>query len=517
MNIRKYLTAAALLSLMLVLAACTPEAKNEEAVRGPLVYGSSEITSINPVLYEHGEINALIFSGLMKHGKKNVPEPHLAESYTVSEDYKIFDFTLRKDVLWHDGEPFTAADVKFTLEAIMAEENGSEIASNYEDIEDISILSDHQVRISLSSPNVAMLDYLTIGMVPKHLLEGKDLSTDDFNRHPIGTGPYKVKDFTLGEAVTLAANETYFKGEPGVESIVFKFVSDSKTRALQLKAGELDLALLSPVDAEQFKDSETLKVAAMTTADYRGILYNFGSDFFSRHRELPNILSYGIERQAMVDSVLLGYGEAAYSPLQRSAFVKEDMEKFSYSPEKVKEGLVSHGWTLGADRIYEKEGERLSFTLNCMEGDETRVDLARVAAQQLKGLGVEVKVNIAADIDWEKQEAFLIGWGSPLDPDDHTYKVFGSDKGSNYSGYTNTKVDEALTRARQTGDAVERKAYYEAFQDELTKDMPYTFLAYIDALYVISEEIEGLDMETVLGHHGVGLFRNVDEWSWKQP
>ena len=517
MKLKKYSVLAAALILVLLAGACAKESGTKDTESRSLVYGSGEITSINPVLYEHGEINALIFGGLMKHGKNNVPEPHLAESYTVSQDYKVFDFILRKDVLWHDGAPFTAADVKFTLEAIRGEENGSEIASNYEDIEEITVLGDHHVRITLSSPNVAMMDYLTIGLVPEHLLKGKDLSTDEFNRHPIGTGPYKVERFTLGEAVTLAANEAYYKGKPSIEKVVFKFTADAKTRALQLQAKELDLALIAPVDAAQFKDSGSYTTAVMTTADYRGILYNFGSAFFQKHRELPNILSYGIKRQAMVDSVLLGYGEPAFSPLQRSPYVKEDMEKFAYNPEKVREELSRFGWTLGADGIYEKDGEKLSFTLNCMEGDETRVDLARIASQQLKELGVEVKVQILASIDWENQEAFLIGWGSPLDPDDHTYKVFGSDKGSNYSAYKNPKVDEALTKARQTAVEEERRAYYDVFQQELALDMPYTFLTYLDAVYVVSKDIEGMDMETVLGHHGVGIFRNVDEWHWKQP
>ena len=515
MNIKKYFTIISLLLGVIMMGACSSGVKNEDGDNQALIYGSSEITSINPVLYEHGEINSLIFAGLMKHGKGNVVEPHLAKSYTVSEDHQVYDFVLRDDVLWHDGEPFTAKDVKFTLEAIMNEANGSEIASNYEEIEEIILQDDLHVQIVLSSPNVALLDYLTIGMVPEHILQGKDLAVDDFNRHPIGTGPYQVKDFTLGEAVTLVANETYFGGEPAIKTMVFKFTSDSKTRALQLKAKELDLAMVTPEDALSFENSEDFTVANMTTADYRGILYNFGSDFFSKYRELPNILSYGVDRQAVVDSVLLGHGDLAYSPLQRSSFLNKDMEKFSYAPEKVKKGLVENGWTLGADGLYEKNQEKLSFTINCMVGDQTRIDMARVASQQFKEVGVDMQVNVASNIDWENQEAFLIGWGSPFDPDDHTYKVFGTDKGSNYSGYSNQPVDELLTKARGTSVNEERATYYGEFQEELTKDMPYTFIAYVDALYVVSEKISGIDLDTVLGHHGVGLFQNVEEWTWK--
>ncbi len=503
--------------LLMMMSACGfTEVGTEEQNDKPLIYGSAEITSINPVIYEHGEINSLIFGGLMKNGSGNVLEPHLAKEYTVSEDYKVYDFFLREDVLWHDGEKFTARDVKFTLEAILDESNGSEIASNYEEIEEIIILNDTHIKIILSRPNVAMLDYLTIGIVPEHILKGKDLTVDEFNRHPIGTGPYKVEEFSLGEAVTLRANETYFKGKPDIDAIIFKFTSDSKTRTLQLKAKELDFALITPEDAVAFENSEEFTVTNMTTADYRGILYNFGSEFFDTHRELPNILSYGVDRQAMVDSILHGFGEVAYSPLQRSEYVKKDMEKFEYNPLKVKEELEKNGWVLGADGIYEKEQEKLSFTINCMEGDETRVDMAQIASQQFKELGIEMKVNVTSNIDWEKQEAFLIGWGSPFDPDDHTYKVFGTDKGSNYSGYSNPSVDEALLNARGTSIDEERRAYYYEFQEELTKDMPYTFLAYIDAIYVVSERVTGVDKDTVLGHHGVGIFQNIEEWSWKQ-
>lgn len=514
MKINKSFKIMGLLLAVTMLGACSSGANNEEVGDKPLIYGSSEITSINPVLYEHGEINSLIFGGLMKHGEKNILEPHLAKSVELSEDNLVYTVVLRDDVLWHDGEPFTAKDVKFTLESILDEDNGSEIASNYEEIEEIIIEDDTHLKIVLSKPNVAMLDYLTIGLVPAHILEGKDLATDEFNRKPIGTGPYKVTDFTLGEAVTLKSNENYFKQTPAIKTIIFKFTTDSKTRSLQLKANELDLALITPQDALTFPEDK-YKVLSLTTADYRGILYNFNSEFFDTHRELPNILSYGVDRQAIIDSVLLGHGVVAYSPLQGSQYLNENMEKFSYNPERVKTLLEENDWTMGDDGIYFKNQDRLSFVITCMEGDETRVDIARLVAQQFKDLGIEVKIEVSSNVDWEGQDAFLIGWGSPFDPDDHTYKVFGTDKGSNYSAYSNLVVDELLTKARGTTVVEERKAYYDQFQEELAKDMPYTFIAYIDAIYVMPNEILGISEDTVLGHHGVGLFNNVEEWSFK--
>ena len=116
-------------------------------------------------------------------------------------------------------------------------------------------------------------------------------------------------------------------------------------------------------------------------------------------------------------------------------------------------------------------------------------------------------------MDWGGQQACLIGWGSPFDADDHTYKVFGTDKGANYSGYSNEKVDEYLTKARESSDPAIRKEYYDLFQQELANDPAYAFICYIDANYVASSRLHGISTDTVMGHHGVGIFWNVREWT----
>ena len=119
----------------------------------------------------------------------------------------------------------------------------------------------------------------------------------------------------------------------------------------------------------------------------------------------------------------------------------------------------------------------------------------------------------AEGIDWGGQECCIIGWGSPFDADDHTYKVFGTDKGANYSGYSNAQVDEALTKARQTDDPAERAAAYAEFQQALAAAPAYTFFCYIDAIYVAADKIQGITPDTVLGHHGVGIFWNICDWT----
>ena len=122
-------------------------------------------------------------------------------------------------------------------------------------------------------------------------------------------------------------------------------------------------------------------------------------------------------------------------------------------------------------------------------------------------------MDIPVQMDWENQMACLIGWGSPFDADDHTYKVFGTGKGANYSSYSNEKVDEALAKARSTFDTDERRQYYAEFQEALAEDPAYAFICYIDANYVVNKKIHGITENTVLGHHGVGIFWNIQDWT----
>ena len=526
---RLYKPLALLLGCLLILSGCgapaasgssaAPAASNPGAsapAPSTLVYGSGDYTAINPALYEHGEINLLLFSGLTAHGQDNQIVPALAESWDYDESSSTYTFHLRDGVKWHDGEPLTSADVKFTLEAIMDPQNASEIASNYEEITSIETPDDRTVKISLTAPNVAMLDYLTIGILPAHLLEGRDLITDPFNQAPVGTGPYKLTAWDMGQSITLEKNPDYFGGQPQIDTIIFKIVPDTKARALQLLSGELDLAQIVPHDKAQFDGNDQFTVYDMKTADYRGILYNFANPLFRDHRELPAVLSYAIDRQPIIDSVLMGYGQIAYSSLQAGPYLNPGIEKYDYNPTKAKEQLEQAGWETGADGIYEKNGIRLAFAINCGEGDQVRIDMAKICAQQLREIGADVTVAVNAQTDWANQEAYLIGWGSPFDPDDHTYKVFGTQKGSNFSAYSNGEVDRLLTEARETDDDAKRKAFYNEFQEVLAADPAYTFIAYVDAIYACDSRLQGITPDTVLGHHGVGIFWNVASWTFEK-
>lgn len=280
-----------------------------------------------------------------------------------------------------------------------------------------------------------------------------------------------------------------------------------------MQSGELDLAQLTPKDTKAFTEKEDFKVYEMKTSDYRGILFNFNHAYWSSHKDIIPAICYAIDREKIVDAVLLGEGIPAYGPLQRNIYHNDQAPCYQYDPEKAKAILQEAGYEMGADGYFAKDGEKVSFVLNAPEGDQVRIDIAQAAAQQLAEVGIECIVEVPAQVDWEGQMAYLIGWGSPFDADDHTYKVFGTNKGANYSGYSNALVDQYLLEARQSADPQVRKAAYDAFQIALAEDPAYAFICYVDANYVAKAKIKGITQDTVMGHHGVGVFWNIAEWT----
>lgn len=526
-TIKRLTSVLLILALGLSLAACGKEtlspagsgsiSAEQEPEVTTLVYGSTDYTRINPAMDEHGEINALIFDGLTDHDGDNQVVPRLAKSWEYDENSKTYTFHLEENVKWHDGEPFTAEDVKFTFEAIMNPENGSENAPNYEDVEEITVLDEHTVSFRLSAVNTAFLDYMTMPILPKHLLEGENMQESDFFRSPVGTGPYKLESWDAGQAITLVKNEDYFAGPANIDRIVFRIVTDTNAKAMQLQTGELDLAQVTPKDEAAFRDASGYRIYDMETSDYRGILYNFQNPYWQENADLIPAINYAIDRQAIVDTVLLGCGEVAYGPLQKNIYNNENVEHYDYDPQKAQEVLKEAGCEKKEDGYWYRNGERIGFTINASADDQERIDMAQIAAQQLQEIGLDVKADVpAGGIDWSSQECCIIGWGSPFDADDHTYKVFGTGKGANYSGYSDPLVDQYLTEARQTEDPAARREAYAKFQEELAVNPAYTFFCYIDAVYVAKNTIQGIDAETVLGHHGVGIFWNVCDWTMEQ-
>ncbi|MCQ2433009.1 MAG: ABC transporter substrate-binding protein, partial [Clostridia bacterium] len=366
---------------MLLCASVAAVAESEQTT---LVYGSGDYTRINPAMDEHCEINVLLFDGLTDHDADNNIIPRLAKSWEYDEATMTYTFHLEEGVKWHDGEEFTAEDVKFTIEAIMDPENGAENAPNYEDVEEITVVDPYTVAFKPTAPNYAFLEYMTMAILPEHLLAGENMQESDFFRAPIGTGPYMLAEWDEGQAIVMEKNPEYFAGPASIDRIVFKIVPDDNAKALQLQSGELNLSQVTPKDAVLFTDDGVHTVYDEKTSDYRGILYNFWNPYWTENADLIPAISYAVDRQAILDAVLLGCGDIAYGPLQRNVYDYADVEHYDYAPEKAEELLASVGCEKDADGFWCRNGERISIVINATPGDQVRVDMAQIVAQQLQ-------------------------------------------------------------------------------------------------------------------------------------
>lgn len=502
-----------IMAVLLVLSSGCGEERAATADGNTLVYGSHDYERINPIRDEYGEIDALLFDGLTRRDGTGMTVPALAESWTYDEATHTYTFHLRADVTWHDGKPLCADDVKFTIGAILDPKNRSLQRPYFEDVREITAVDAGTVRIQLAVHNEAFLDYMTQPILPAHLLAGEDLAQTGFFHRPIGTGPYKIESWEAGKEIVLVRNEHYYRGAPKIERVIFRVTANDDGEAAGLADGNIDIARLTPKNADAFAGKTGYRCYDMTTTDYRAILYNFKHPYWQRNRDLIPAISYAVDRQAIVRDALFGHGIPAYGPLQRNRYNNPNIEHYDYNPAKARALLEAAGCAMGAQGYYERGGEEVGFVLSVQNDRFGRFEIVTAVAKQLNAVGIHCTVEQPAQVDWDGQMAYLIGWGSPLDADAHTYKVFGTQQVANDGRYANPRVDAYLTAARQTRDPDERMRLYGLFQEELAKDPPYTFVCYVDSIYVTNTRVHGITEDLLLGHRGSGIFWNIHEWT----
>lgn len=241
----------------------------------------------------------------------------------------------------------------------------SSVTSNYIDIDSVAALDDTTVLIKMKDDNAAMLGYSTIGILPGHLLNGRDINTDSFNQHPVGTGKYKFIQWdTSGGMIILERNANYYGKVPNIEHVIYKTVWVESTKATMLSTGEADLAWLNANYAKTFRDNQNYKNIDFKTADYRAMSMNFRTDFWKRNGDSIGVLNYALDKNAIVAGVLDGRGVHAYSPMQLNKFggntaadiYPYDLALFALEMEKL-------GWVKGSDGIYERNGQKFHFTI----------------------------------------------------------------------------------------------------------------------------------------------------------
>ncbi len=482
-----------------------------------VVARASEPEWLNPVAgHQHADSDMAIFRGLFKVDAQNRTVLDMAESFDVSADGRVYTIRLRPGIKWHDGQPFTAEDVKFTIETIQDPKNHSGVRSQMDAVAAVEVIDPLTVRVRLSRPMASMPTKLKIGIIPKHALEGKDFNTDDFNHErPIGTGPFRFVERKFGEYLILEANPDYYGGRPKLDRVIYTFIPDPNVRLVQLKKGEVDVAEINPKQVAAILPTDNLKLEVVDTADYRVLMFNFRYPLFQDAR-VRQAIQYATDRQALVDGAVVGYGNAAYGPLQFHEGLGANLLKHDNDLTKAESLLAEAGWIRGKDGVRVKNGTRFSFPLTVFAEEPVRVDLATMLADQLRRVGIEavVLVKNQGSFTIEECQAFLLGGGLPYDPDDDLYAFFHSglgEDGSNYSGYHNERVDRLLDQARATRDPEARKKLYQELQKELVEDPPYDHLVYLKHVFVVRKGFSGFT-HRIFGHGTTPLW-NIEEWS----
>ncbi|MBU0686976.1 MAG: peptide-binding protein [Candidatus Margulisbacteria bacterium] len=510
--------------LLLSLLGCTGDSSREIKKRavelpklsqmdpnGTLVLAlGGEVSILNPILSTDTTSSAVegtIFSGMIRFNKHLEPEPDLATHWKVSKDGKVWTFYLKKNVFWQDGHPFTAADVKFTFDSILNPKVNTVRRSNYI-IDGVPIkfrvVDKYTVQAILPKPYAPFIVHAAMSIIPKHLLAGKDINRAEFNRNPIGTGPFKLADWQVGNHVIVERNENYFGKKPCLKKIIYKIIPDENARLVALEAGEIDSAGVPPKDYKRMWTIPSVNIFEYDVLLYVYLGFNLANPIF-RDVTVRQAFAHATNKDQLISLVLKGLGSRADVPNAPVSWAyADDVVKYKYDLKKANALLDQAGWKLNSDGIREKNGKKLAFTIIINQGNKEREKAAIILQQQYKKIGAKVKIRV---LEWsallrivnapkgpKNFDAVIMGWSLGLDPDG--YIIWHSSqypRGFNFIDYKNKKVDHWLEVGRTELNRKKRKATYAKIYQEIAKDVPYIFLWYPRAVSAISKRVGGLD------------------------
>jgi peptide/nickel transport system substrate-binding protein len=497
----------------------------EKVERNPNTFVEASIGDarrLNPVIANDGSsgtINDQIFNGLVKYDKDIKLIGDLAERWEVSNSGKTITFYLRKGVKWHDGAEFTAEDCLFTYQKFIDPNVATPYSSSYTIISNAEVVNKDVFRVTYKEPFSPALESWAVGMLPKHLLEGKDINTDQFNRHPVGTGPYKFREWISGQKIVLDANDDYFEGRPNINQFIYRIIPDSSTMFQELLSGGVDMMGLDPL--QYLRKSETRRIREnyvkfrYPANAYTYMGYNLRNPLFSEIK-VRQALSYAINRKSIIDGILLGLGRPCTGPFSYVSWAyNPNARSYNYDPERARRMLADAGWkNRNSDGILEKDGKPFRFTIMTNQGNNERIRTAEIIQQNMKALGINVNIRVMEwqafleQIDKRSFDAIILGWSMGRDPD--LYDIWHSSKTKkgeyNFIGYKNTEVDRLLVEGRQTFDIEKRKKIYYRIHAILAEEQPYAFLYVPDATPIVHKRFKGVKVEPL------GIMYNFIHW-----
>ncbi|WP_246580256.1 peptide ABC transporter substrate-binding protein [Deinococcus aestuarii] len=460
-----------------------------------------------------GDVQAAVVEGLVAPNQRAQYVPVLATQVPttrnggikLSPDGKRMTVTykLRPNVKWSDGQPFTSADVRFTWEAVKNPKFIAESKDGTEDIESIATPDPLTVVVNYKrvAPDFASTLF-TFGILPKHTLEGKDLNTDPYNEKPLGTGPFRVKEFRRGQYVVLERNPFYWRKDakgvqlPYLDGMIFKIIPDSNTLVTQLRSGEVQMAYGVPYSQVQQLDSVPgLKVIKNNVLSWQHLDFNMKNVAAFKDPNVRKAIAYGINKTAL-SRALGGYPTPINTVVVPVfSYTNPNVPRYDYNPARAQQLLDAAGWKPGPDGIRVKDGQRLSFKVMAQAGRATDEDAQQVIIASLKGIGVELQPDNKSGVAFRdarykgNYDLFYGGWITSADP---TYSVFFGSKGvNNGQGYSSAKIDATLARAESTLDPEDRTAALRQFQVELMNDLPSIPITSNPSMIVVTDKLGG--------------------------
>lgn len=494
-------------------------------------YGGNVIlaTFAEPVLFNplysqdtaSSDVEELLYVGLMRSTEQLEMIPHVAaDDPVISEDGREWTFTLREGVTFHDGVALTAHDVAFTYSALIHPDYTGPRAGSFRTLSRVEATGDYEVRFVFSEPDARFLTLSGYGILPKHLLgEVPIAELGDYRafnvQRPVGAGPFRFVSWTSGQNLVLEAFDDYFEGRPYLDRVTFRFVSDQSAAVLLLETGAVDHVIVpvTEVATVERMPHVTLHDTLALRYDYLG--WNVARPLFA-DRRVRQALTHAIDRQEIVETLMEGHAEVAHAPVSPLSWAYNDeVARYPYDPDKARTLLAQAGWRPGSDGILQKDGQRFSFQILFNDGNVVRRDLAVIAQQYLRGVGIDAR---PVQMEWGAFlqriqapsydfDAVVLAWGLGFDPDPsaiwHSREIA---QGLNNIGFRHPRVDELSDRNIHVLDRSARAAMLREAWQIIAEEQPYTFLFYPKQFVGLKSDVRGF-----VHHPRLDTYR-VNEW-----
>jgi peptide/nickel transport system substrate-binding protein len=524
----------AALAVVAILAASVYTAIHTTTVLVP-DYGGTYIEGvagnpryINPLLNAYNDVDrdiaSLVFNGLTRADEYGQILPDLADSWDISRDDLSYTFHLRDDVRWHDGTPFTADDVVFTIDVLRAPgfQGPPGLAELWRTVQ-VERFDPHTVRLTLSEPFAPFLSFTTVGLLPAHLLQDlpvEQLTEHPFNLQPTGTGPFKVGEVTSQHALLLA-NDDYYAGRPLLDQVEIVFYPDYAS-VLAAYRNELVHGIgRVPTDRlGRVLDEEDLSVYSTPLAGYGLVFLNLERPIL-QEQEVRQALLWGLDRQKIIDQLLDGQALVATGPVMPFSWAyEEDVQHYGHNPERAVALLEGAGWIdADGDGVREKGELRLEFGL-LSNDDATRIQIINELTRQWAAIGVRVVPQTAGVSGVVRDflvprdfDAVFYEWQRlPTDPDPYPqwHSTQTQTPGQNFCRYSNDEADLIMEQARRTTDTQRRATLYRDLQRILAEEVPALPLYHPVYSYAVDRAVR--DVQVAPMQDGPDRFRTITEW-----